>query len=385
MPEIGLVKLNLPNNCSSETRPEKLRIIESVILLSYLLIVSLQPMPIFPEIKENFSLYSFNTFHIESVVRYFTEVNSIEQFRDLIFSDKINGIPLLLLGGGSNLLFSGNYKGMVVHIINKGIEIVSRSNDTVIVKVSAGENWHEFVTYCVNNGFGGIENLSLIPGNVGSCPIQNIGAYGVEVKDSILSLEAIDMQTGELRVFGREECGFGYRNSIFKREIKGKMAIWSVTFELNLNSVVHLEYGAIKQELADMQVENPGIADVSKAVCNIRRSKLPDPLILGNAGSFFKNPTVDNKVAKKLAEAFPKMVSYPLEDDKVKLAAGWLIEQCGWKGFREGDAGVHQSQALVLVNYGRATGSNILTLAHRVQNSVYERFGVTLEMEVNVI
>lgn len=342
-------------------------------------------MPLYPEIKEDFSLHSLNTFHIDSVARYFTEIDSIERLRDLVTSGKLNENPFLILGGGSNLLFTGNFKGLVIHIINKGIEILSRSDDTVVVKASAGENWHEFVTYCVSRGFGGLENLSLIPGNVGSCPIQNIGAYGVEVKDSFHSLEAIDLQTGDLLVFSKEECRFGYRDSIFKRDLKGKFAICSVSFELKLNPVVHIDYGAIKLELAGMGIQDPGISDVSKAVCTIRQNKLPDPKLLGNAGSFFKNPTVDAKFAKKLLETFPRMVFYPTGDEKVKLAAGWLIEQCGWKGHREGDAAVHENQALVLVNYGSATGSNILTLAHRIQNSVYERFGLKLEMEVNVI
>jgi len=342
-------------------------------------------MPLYPDIKEDFPLHSFNTFHIDSVARYFTEVNSIEKLRELITTGKLDENPLLILGGGSNLLFTGNFKGIVVHIINKGIDIIGNSENTVLVQASAGENWHEFVMYCVNNGFGGLENLSLIPGNIGSCPIQNIGAYGVEVKDCFHSLEAIDLQTGELLVFTKDECRFGYRDSIFKRDLKGKFAIWSVTFELKLNPVVLLEYGAIKEELSKMGIENPTIGDVSKAVCGIRQNKLPDPRLLGNAGSFFKNPTVEEKFAEKLIEAFPKLVSYPLGDKKVKLAAGWLIEQCGWKGYRDGDAGVHEKQALVLVNYGNATGSNILTLAHRIQNSVYERFGVKLEMEVNII
>jgi UDP-N-acetylmuramate dehydrogenase len=342
-------------------------------------------MHLYPEIKEKFSLHQFNTFHLEASARYFTEVNSAEQMRELISSGMLNQNPLLLLGGGSNLLFTGNFKGIAVHIVNKGIEILSRNNDTVLVKAAAGENWHDFVTYCVNHGFGGIENLSLIPGNVGSCPIQNIGAYGVEVKDCIHSVEAIDVVTGETRNYTSAECRFGYRNSIFKHELQGKVVIWSVIFELKLNPEVHLEYGAIKHELASMQIDNPGISDVSKAVCAIRQSKLPDPLLIGNAGSFFKNPAVEQKQAEKLLEAFPKMVSFPTDTNKVKLAAGWMIEQCGWKGFREGDAGVHESQALVLVNYGNATGQNILTLAHRIQNSVYDRFGVKLEMEVNVI
>jgi len=342
-------------------------------------------MPIYPEIKEDFSLHSFNTFHIDSVARYFTEVDTIESLKELISSGQLDDKPLLIVGGGSNLLFTGNFKGIVVHIINKGIEIISRTDDSVIVQASAGENWHEFVAFCVSQGFGGIENLSLIPGNVGSCPIQNIGAYGVEVKDTILSVDAVDLETGESMNFSKEECRFGYRDSIFKRDLKGKFVICSVTFELKLNPVVQLEYGAIKQELSSKRIENPTIAEVSNAVCSIRQSKLPDPKILGNAGSFFKNPTVDQKFAEKLAESFPKLVSYPIADEKVKLAAGWLIEQCGWKGFRDGDAGVHENQSLVLVNYGNATGSNILTLAHRIQNSVYERFGVKLDMEVNVI
>lgn len=342
-------------------------------------------MVLYPDIRENFSLHQFNTFHLEAKARYFTEIDGIEQLRDLISSDKIRQLPSLFLGGGSNLLFTGNFNGIVVHLVNKGSEIVEHLQDSVLIKVAAGENWHNFVTYCVNQAFGGIENLSLIPGNVGSCPIQNIGAYGVEVKDCIHSVEAVDVSTGELRIFKREECRFGYRNSIFKQELKGKVIIWSVTFELSLNPVVRLEYGAIRQELATMQIENPTISDVSQAVCTIRQSKLPDPLMLGNAGSFFKNPTIEKKQAEKLLEVFPKLISYPTDNNKVKLAAGWMIEQCGWKGFREADAGVHESQALVLVNYGNATGQNILTLAHRIQNSVYDRFGVKLEMEVNVI
>jgi len=336
-------------------------------------------------VKENVSLRRFNTFHIDASTRYFIEITNYKQLRELIVSGFLVKNPVLLLGGGSNLLFTNNFNGIVVQICNKGIEVADNANNTVLVKAAAGENWHEFVTYCVGKGFGGLENLSLIPGNVGSCPIQNIGAYGVEVKDSFYSLEAVDLKTGELKIFHHPDCNFGYRDSIFKGELKGKFAIWSVTFQLNLNPVVHVEYGAIKQELEAKGIENPGIKDVSEAVCSIRHSKLPDPEILGNAGSFFKNPTVDLKFADKLRESFPKLVSYPLADGNEKLAAGWLIEQCGWKGFREGDAGVHQNQALVLVNYGNANGSQILTLAHRVQNSVYERFGVKLEMEVNVI
>jgi len=337
------------------------------------------------DIRENFSLHSFNTFHIESTARYFTEIKNKESLIELVKTGELAAIPLLLLGGGSNMLFTGNFNGIVVHINNKGIEAQPETDNSVVVTAAAGENWHEFVSWCVGHGYGGLENLSLIPGNVGSCPIQNIGAYGVEIKDCFHSLEAIDLKTGETRTYTPEECNFGYRDSIFKSELKGKIAIWSVTFRLLLNPEIHLEYGAIRQELAVMGIDNPGIAEVSNAVCAIRRSKLPDPKLMGNAGSFFKNPTVEAKVVKQLLETFPSLVSYPVDNDKVKLAAGWLIEQCGWKGFREGDAGVHQNQALVLVNYGNATGSDILTLAHRIQNSVFERFGVQLEMEVNII
>lgn len=339
----------------------------------------------FLDIREDVSLRKFNTFHIEVIARYFVEISKKEQFIELIGSGMLTENQLILLGGGSNMLFTGNVKGIVAHINNKGIEVLDTTENTVFIKAAAGENWHEFVTYCVEKGYGGLENLSLIPGNVGSCPIQNIGAYGVEVKDTIHSLEAIDLQTGEITVYNAGQCQFAYRDSIFKHELKGRVAIWSVTFRLNLNAAVHIDYGAIKDELLTIGIENPGIADVSKAVCNIRSSKLPDPAVLGNAGSFFKNPAVDSKFAGKLRESFPNLVSYPQGEGYEKLAAGWLIEQCGWKGFRDGYVGIHEHQALVLVNYGNATGAEIKTLAHKVQNSVYERFGVQLEMEVNVI
>jgi len=337
------------------------------------------------DLREDFLLRKFNTFHINASARYFTEISNADQLQDLIHSGLLNEHPFLLLGGGSNVLSKGNMNGIVAHISNKSIEVIEKNEDSVLVKASAGENWHEFVSFCVENGFGGLENLSLIPGNVGSCPIQNIGAYGVEVKDCFHSLEAFNLQTGELKVYAHDECEFGYRDSIFKKELKGKVVIWSVTFGLNLNPAVHIEYGAIRQELSAMGIEKPSISDVSKAVCTIRQNKLPDPDVLGNAGSFFKNPTVDLKFADKLKESFPNLVSFPQGDDRVKLAAGWLIEQCGWKGYRDGYAGVHENQALVLVNYGNASGTDLLTLAHKIQNSVYVRFGVKLDMEVNVI
>ena len=342
-------------------------------------------MPKYPDVREDVSLHKFNTFHINVNARYFAEISSFEQLQKLISTDLLSEKPVLVLGGGSNMLFTDDVKGVVLHIANKGIRVVERNDEYVLVKVEAGENWHDFVMHCVENGFGGLENLSLIPGNVGSCPIQNIGAYGVEVKDCIHSVETLNIRTGELKVYTREECRFGYRDSIFKNELKGNVVIWTVTFRLSLNPQIHVEYGAISQELNSMGVVKPTIADVSKAVCQIRSRKLPDPEVLGNAGSFFKNPTVETQLAEKLKESFPNLVSYPQGENKVKLAAGWLIEQCGWKGFRNGYAGVHENQALVLVNYGNATGADMLSLAHRIQNSVYERFGVALEMEVNVI
>lgn len=338
--------------------------------------------------RENVQLQTYNTFHLDTRARYFAEINTEEDILDAIESGKLKMLSeygLLILGGGSNVLFTRDYDGLVLHINNKGIVSDTVAHDSVIVTANAGENWHNFVIWCIEQGYGGLENLSLIPGNVGSCPIQNIGAYGVEVKNSFYSLTAIDRNTGELKVFSKEDCQFGYRDSIFKHEQKGKMIIWSVTFNLSKKPETHLEYGAIKQELLNMGIEFPGIADISKAVCNIRQSKLPDPELLGNAGSFFKNPTVEQKFAEKLKDSFPNLVAFPNGENKVKLAAGWLIEQCGWKGFREGNIGVHQNQALVIVNYGNAKGSDILSLAHRIRNSVYEKFGVKLEMEVNVI
>lgn len=338
--------------------------------------------------RENHSLLSYNTFHMDVTARYFASIQSVDDLREAILSNSIKKLTdngLLVLGGGSNILFTRDFDGLVLRIENQGIESSITNDGEVEVTVGAGVNWHEFVVWCVEKGYGGLENLSLIPGNVGSCPIQNIGAYGVEVKDSIRSVRAIDIQTAEIKVFSNKECAFGYRDSIFKTELKGKYIIVSVTFGLSLKPELHISYGAIKQQLESEGIENPAIADVSKAVCDIRSSKLPDPLVIGNAGSFFKNPTVAWVLAEKLRENFPNLVYFPLNGDRVKLAAGWLIEQCGWKGFRDGDAGVHENQALVLVNYGYATGSELIALAHRVQNSVYEKFGVKLEMEVNVV
>lgn len=339
-----------------------------------------------PEIivKEHFPLQSYNTFHFSIEARYFCSLSQADELRLLSTHQLVKTGKFCVMGGGSNLLFTGDYDGLVVHVCNQGIEVLSADNHSVTIKVAAGENWHEFVSYCVENGYGGIENLSLIPGNVGSCPIQNIGAYGVEVKDAIQSVEVFDLQQNKFYQMLAAECEFGYRESIFKRKLKGKCIVWSVTFKLNLQHKLNIDYGAISDELKREGITTPGIADVSRIVCNIRRSKLPDPEIMGNAGSFFKNPAISWQRAEQLKARFPEIIMYQQSNGLVKLAAGWLIEQCGWKGFREGDAGVHSKQALVLVNYGKATGKEILTLAGNIQRSVFDRYGVELEMEVNI-
>ncbi len=340
------------------------------------------------KVLDHVSMLPFNTFHIDVKARYFAEIDDLEDLKEAIATGQLSALSkqgLLLLGGGSNLLFTRDYDGLVLHIKTKGIECHLQSSEAVLVKAAAGENWHDFVTYCVNLGYPGLENLSLIPGQVGSCPIQNIGAYGVEMKDSFHSLEALVLQTGELRVFTMTDCRFGYRDSIFKKELKGKVAIVSVTFQLNTHTPLRLEYGTLRQQLTASGITHPDPAAVSSAVCQIRHSKLPDPAIIGNAGSFFKNLTIFTTQAEALRSVYPNIVTYPVDEQHVKIAAGWLIEHCGWKGYRDGDAGVHQNQALVLVNYGLATGSQILSLAHKIQNSVYERFSIQLEMEVNIL
>jgi UDP-N-acetylmuramate dehydrogenase len=336
------------------------------------------------KILENIQLKPFNTFGISAVAREFTEIRSKEDAAELATSGMLKGKLHLVLGGGSNILFTGNFDGMVVNVLNKGIQLVEETDDSVLVESSAGEAWHDLVTWTVANGWGGFENLSLIPGSVGAGPVQNIGAYGVELKDCFHSLKAIDLETGAEKTFNKHECGFGYRDSIFKRELKGRILIHSVTFRLSKHPELKLGYGAIKQELEAMGVTKPSVAEVSDAVCRIRRSKLPDPAVTGNAGSFFKNPVVSATTARILQNQYPGMPVYPQPDETIKLAAGWLIEQCGLKGYREDDAGVHPKQALVLVNYGDASGFGIISLAGKIQNKVLEKFGVKLEMEVNV-
>ncbi|HEX7412241.1 MAG TPA: UDP-N-acetylmuramate dehydrogenase, partial [Bacteroidales bacterium] len=300
-------------------------------------------------------------------------------------SGQLHRQPLLLLGGGSNILFTKDVDGLVVKINITGREILFQDEEIALVRVAAGETWDEFVAWSLEQGFNGLENLSLIPGNIGSSPIQNIGAYGIEVKDCVEEVEVMYLADGRLKLLSHAECRFAYRDSIFKHELKGKVAILSVTFRLNKSEKLNLAYGAISRELEVMDITAPTSSDVREAVCQIRKSKLPDPAILGNAGSFFKNPTASFEIYNNLVLKFPSLPSYPQANGSYKLAAGWLIEQCGWKGFRVGDAGVHAAQALVLVNYGTATGKELLALATEIQQSVLAKFGIKLEMEVNIL
>lgn len=335
-------------------------------------------------IQQNISLKPFNTFGIDAKAKYFVSINSITELKEVLqskdYPDKF------ILGGGSNMLLTKDIKALVIHINIKGIEILSEKNDIVLVKANAGENWHEFVLWCLKHNFGGIENLSLIPGNVGSAPIQNIGAYGVELKDVFVSCEAIEVNSLELKTFTNKECKFDYRESIFKQDAKGKFIITSVTFQLSKDKhLLHTEYGAISNQLKEMNIENPTIQDVSKAVIAIRQSKLPDPKEIGNSGSFFKNPIISTQHFNSLKTIFPDIPSYNVSEKEVKVPAGWLIEKAGFKGKTFGNYGVHKHQALVLVNYGGATGKDILKLAKLIQKTVKQIFNIEIETEVNII
>jgi UDP-N-acetylmuramate dehydrogenase len=333
---------------------------------------------------ENYPLQDITTFHARVFAKYYTVFSSPEFLKQILSSPELKTMPFILLGGGSNVLFTGDFNGVIIRNAIEGIEVISQDEDTIFIKANAGEKWHDFVLYCVNRNYGGIENLSLIPGTVGAGPIQNIGAYGVELKDVLHEVEAMNIRTLEIRKFSNAECKFGYRDSIFKEEEKGNYIILSVIVRLNKNPKVNVSYGSLSKELESMGVANPTIKDVSNAVIRIRSSKLPDPDKLGNAGSFFKNPVIPNKQFEKIKENHPTIVSFPATEGYTKLAAGWLIEQCGWKGKRIGDAGVHKDQALVLVNYANATGKEIYELSTLVINSVKEKFGIELEREVNI-
>lgn len=337
------------------------------------------------QFQENFSLKSYNTFGIDVAAKYFGVFKSLEELQNLLTSNLKPQTSSLILGGGSNLLFTKDFDGAVLKNEISGIEKVAEDEDFVYIKCGAGENWHQVVLHCIENNWGGVENLSLIPGCVGASPMQNIGAYGAEVKDVFHELTAFHLQEKGNYVFKLKDCEFGYRESVFKRKYQNQFVIADVTYRLNKQPRVNTTYGAIEQELERMGVSEINIRAVSQAVINIRSSKLPDPKEIGNAGSFFKNPSVAKEKFLALKTKFPSIVGYENADGSVKLAAGWLIEQCGWKGFREGDTGVHAKQALVLVNYGNAKGSEVYALSEKIVDSVMDKFDVALEREVNII
>jgi UDP-N-acetylmuramate dehydrogenase len=335
------------------------------------------------QIHEAFSLLPYNTFRIHAKARYFSTFVNTDELAELTTHHL--QLTRLILGGGSNILFTKDYDGLVLKNEIKGIEVQHEDEGHVYVKAGAGENWHQFVLYCIQHNWAGVENLSLIPGNIGAAPIQNIGAYGVELDNIFLSLEAYHLQDKKVHTFTVADCEFGYRDSVFKNRYKDQFAILSVTFRFRKKPIFHVSYGAITEELEKMGVKELSIKAVSQAVINIRSSKLPDPEKIANSGSFFKNPEVLATKYEELKLKFPGIIAYPLPKGTVKLAAGWMIEQCGWKGYRKGDAGCHAKQALVLVNYGNATGKEIYDLSEEILKSVKDKFEVVLEREVNII
>ncbi|KQT23935.1 UDP-N-acetylenolpyruvoylglucosamine reductase [Chryseobacterium sp. Leaf405] len=334
---------------------------------------------------ENFSLQPYNTFGVDAKAKYFTEIHSIEELKDVVNFSVTEKLPILFLGGGSNILLTKDFDGLAIKLNLKGIHEDLINENDVFVTAKAGENWHEFVLFCLDKNYGGLENLSLIPGNVGTSPMQNIGAYGTEIKDIFVNCTVLNLENLQLETFDLEQCKFGYRDSIFKQEGKGKYVILEVIFKLTRqNHKIKTEYGAIKSELENLAIENPTIQDISKAVINIRQSKLPDPKEIGNAGSFFKNPTIPLTQFEDLQQKFSTIQGYP-NGDFVKVPAGWLIEQCGWKGKQIGNVASHKLQSLVIVNAtGAATGKEIFDFSTEIINSVMEKFGIELEREVNI-
>jgi UDP-N-acetylmuramate dehydrogenase len=336
------------------------------------------------QIQQNVQLKNFNTFGVAANAAWFVEINKKEELTELFMDPQWGNTPTLVLGGGSNMLLLNDFGGLVIRINIRGIEHRISHND-VFVEAGGGEVWNDLVNFCVMREYAGLENLSLIPGSVGASPIQNIGAYGVELKDVFESCCAFEVNTGKFKTFTKDECRFGYRESVFKEELKGQYIIVSVKFHLSLITNFNLKYGAIEQELASRGITAPTIKDVSQVVSHIRVSKLPDPSTIGNAGSFFKNPVISAGEFAPILLKFPDMVNYPAANGEVKLAAGWLIEQCGWKGKVVGNTGTWKNQALVLVNHGGATGKEVYTFSSQIIDSVYNKFGVWLQREVNII
>ena len=336
------------------------------------------------QIEGNISLKRYNSFGIEAKAKHFVRLKNLNDLDEVFYDSAIAGNNPFILGGGSNILLTRDINRLVIKNELKGVE-VTEDEDFFYIKAGAGENWHQLAMFSVSKGYAGMENLALIPGNVGATPMQNIGAYGVEIKDIFHELDAYHIGTKSFKKFSLDECEFGYRESVFKTKYKDQFIITSVTYRLKKTPGFNISYGAIQQELEKMKVEELSAQAIAQAVINIRSSKLPDPAVVGNAGSFFKNPTIAKSELESLKTMFPTIPSFPFDDEKVKLPAGWLIEQCGWKGFRNGDAGCYEKQALVLVNFGKATGKEIFNLSEQILQSVKEKFGVILEREVNII
>lgn len=336
------------------------------------------------EILTQYSLKNYNTFGIEAKAKQFVAVHSVAELKTVL--EQNTQEKKFILGGGSNMLLTQDVAALVIHMDLKGKKIIHQDEDFALVESQAGENWHEFVLWTLDQNLGGLENMSLIPGNVGTTPVQNIGAYGTEIKDTFFSCEAMALSNQEMRTFTNSECHFGYRESLFKQEAKDQYAITSVVFKLSKrNHKINTAYGDITAELAKNNITNPTLKDVSNAVIAIRQSKLPDPKVLGNSGSFFKNPILLKTDFEKIHQRFPEMKYYEVSETQVKVPAGWLIEQAGFKGKRFGSAGIHKNQALVLVNYGGATGSEILAVSKAIQDSIFTTFGIAIAAEVNVI
>ncbi|WP_310554463.1 UDP-N-acetylmuramate dehydrogenase [Flavobacterium sp.] len=335
-------------------------------------------------IISNFSLKKHNTFGIEAKAKQFVAVHSVPDLKTVLLENKAQ--EKFILGGGSNMLLTQDIEALVIHIDLKGKKIIKEDDDFVWVESQAGENWHEFVLWTINQNFGGLENMSLIPGNVGTTPVQNIGAYGTEIKDTFVLCQAIHIESQEIKTFSKSECHFGYRESVFKHEVKDQYIITSVVFKLTKrNHKINTSYGDITAELEKHNIKTPTLKDVSNAVIAIRQSKLPDPKELGNSGSFFKNPIITRTLFNEVKAKFPEIKHYDVSETEVKVPAGWLIEQAGFKGKRFGDAGIHKNQALVLVNYGNATGQEILNVSKEIQKTIFEKYGIAIEAEVNVI
>ena len=336
------------------------------------------------KIQQNYSLKKYNTFGIAATAKYFACFSSENELVELLRNDLCKTEPLFILGGGSNILLTQDFEGLVLANTIKGMEVLAEDNHSSTIEVGAGEVWHDFVLWSIDKNLSGIENLALIPGLVGASPMQNIGAYGLEVKDVITTVHFIEIGSGNSKILSNEDCNFGYRDSIFKHKLKEKVVITKVIFKLSKTPLNKTTYGAIEEELKNLNLE-PSPKNISTAVINIRSRKLPDPKILGNSGSFFKNPIIETTQFENLKREFPEMVGYTISETKTKIAAGWLIDNAGLKGYRKADAGVHKNQALVLVNYGNATGLEIINLAKEIQEKIKDKYGISITPEVNIL